>query len=112
MAGMAEAFTYGFKAGLDMETVLGVVSTGAAGSVALSALGPRVLKGDFEPGFFIEHFIKDMTIAASEAVKMNLDLPALGMTLQRYVEASEKGMGRKGTQGLCKSVAEKNGVEL
>ena len=112
MVGMAEAFTYGLKAGLDMETVLGVVSTGAAGSAALSALGPRVLKGDFEPGFFIEHFIKDMAIAANEAGKMNLDLPGLTMTLQRYIEAAEKGMNRKGTQGLCKSVAEINGVKL
>ncbi|MCK5114694.1 MAG: NAD(P)-dependent oxidoreductase [Phycisphaerae bacterium] len=112
MVGIAEAFTYGAKAGLDMQTVLGVVSTGAAGSAALSVLGPRVLKGDFEPGFFIDHFVKDMTIAAEQAEKMHLNLPGLVATLQRYIETTEQGMGKKGTQGLCKSVAENNGVQL
>ena len=111
MTGMAEAFTYGLKAGLDMETVLGVVSTGAAGSAGLSALGPRVLKGDFEPGFIIEHFIKDMGIALSEAEAMGLRLPGLAMTKQRYEDTAADLPG-KGTHALCKAVADANGVRL
>ncbi len=112
MTGMAEAFTYGFKAGLDMQTVLDVVSTGAAGSAGLSGLGPRVLGGDFEPGFFIEHYIKDMAIAVKEAEAMGLDLAGLTTTLDRYRHAAEQGLARKGTQALCKTVAEANGVAL
>ncbi|NQU75375.1 MAG: NAD(P)-dependent oxidoreductase [Planctomycetes bacterium] len=112
MTGMAEAFTYGLKAGLDMETVLGVVGSGAAGSAGLSALGPRVLKGDFEPGFIIEHYIKDMAIALAEAEAMGLDLPGLALTKRRYEQAAASGLARKGTQALCKAVAEKNGLRF
>ena len=112
MAGMAEAFAYGVGAGLDMETVMSVVSRGAAGSAGLSALGPRVLKGDFEPGFFVEHFIKDMNIALDESEAMGLDLPALALAKRRYEEAAAAGLGRKGTQALCKVVAEMNGLTL
>jgi len=112
MTGMAEAFTYGRKAGLDMQTVFDVVSTGAAGSAGLTGLGPRVLNDDFEPGFFIEHYIKDMGIALAEAEAMGLDLPALALTKQRYDAAAAAGLGRKGTQALCKTVAEANGVTL
>ena len=112
MTGMAEAFTYGHKAALDMQTVFDVVSTGAAGSACLTGLGPRVLKGDFEPGFFIEHYIKDMGIALAEAEAMGLDLPALALTKQRYDAAAAAGLGRKGTQALCKTVADANGVTL
>ena len=67
MVGVCEALLYGHKAGLDLNTVLKSVSTGAAGSKALEVLAPRILKGDFEPGFFVEHFIKDMSIALDEA---------------------------------------------
>lgn len=112
MQGVAEAIVYGRKAGLDMETVLGVVSTGAAGSAALSALGPRVLKGDFEPGFIVEHFVKDMGIALKEAGEMSLDLPALALAKQRYDRVVAEGLGRKGTQALAKSTADHNGVGL
>lgn len=112
MQGIAEALTYGRKAELDMETVLSVVSTGAAGSSCLTNLGPRVLKGDFEPGFIIEHFVKDMGIALKEADAMDLDLPALSLGKQRYDKTIEEGMGRKGTQALAKSTAQANKVEL
>jgi 3-hydroxyisobutyrate dehydrogenase len=95
-----------------METVLSVVSTGAAGSAGLSALGPRVLKGDFEPGFFIEHYIKDMGIALREAERMGIKLDSLALAKKRYDQAAEMGLGRKGTQALCKTIAEQNGVKM
>ena len=84
--GVCEALLYGHKAGLDMNTVLKSVSTGAAGSKALEVLAPRMLKGDFEPGFFVEHFIKDMGIALAEAEKQNLEIqPVSGEDLQAMV---------------------------
>src|SRR5438094_7927113 len=84
MVGVCEALLYGHKAGLDMNTVLKSVSSGAAGSKALEVLAPRMLKGDFEPGFFVEHFIKDMGIALAEAERMNLALPGLALVQQLY----------------------------
>ena len=112
MMGMAEAFTYGPAAGLDMRKVLGVVGTGAAGSAALNNLGPRVLEGDFEPGFIIEHFVKDMEIALKEAGRLRLDLPALRLARELYHRSAEAHLNRKGTQALCKHVAEHNHVPL
>jgi 3-hydroxyisobutyrate dehydrogenase len=100
MVGVCEALLYGFKAGLDMNTVLKSVSTGAAGSKALEVLAPRMLKGDFEPGFFVEHFIKDMGIALAEAERMNLALPGLALVKQLYEAVRAQGYGRKGTQAL------------
>jgi len=112
MMGMAEAFTYGRAAGLDLRTVLDVVGTGAAGSSALANLGPRVLAGDFEPGFIMDHFIKDMQIALQDAGARQLDLPALRLAADLYRRAAESDLGRKGTQALCKSVADHNRVPL
>jgi 3-hydroxyisobutyrate dehydrogenase len=100
MVGLCEALLYGHKAGLDLNTVLKSVSTGAAGSKALEVLAPRMLKGDFEPGFFVEHFIKDMGIALAEAERMNLALPGLALVKQLYEAVRAQGLGRKGTQAL------------
>jgi 3-hydroxyisobutyrate dehydrogenase len=100
MVGVCEALLYGFKAGLDMNTVLKSVSTGAAGSKALEVLAPRMLKADFEPGFFVEHFLKDMGIALAEAERMNLALPGLALVKQLYEAVRAQGYGRKGTQAL------------
>jgi 3-hydroxyisobutyrate dehydrogenase len=100
MIGMCEALLYGHKAGLDLNTVLKSVSTGAANSKALEVLAPRILKGDFEPGFFVEHFIKDMSIALDEAQRMNLSLPGLALVKQMYLALQAQGYGRKGTQAL------------
>ncbi|OAI40677.1 oxidoreductase [Planctomycetaceae bacterium SCGC AG-212-D15] len=100
MIGLCEALLYGYKAGLDMETVFKSVAVGAAGSKALEVLGPRVLKRDFEPGFYVEHFIKDMGIALSEAERMNIALPGLGLVKQLYEAVRAQGWGRKGTQAL------------
>ena len=100
MIAVCEGLLYGHKAGLDLETVLKSVSVGAAGSKALEVLGPRMLARNFEPGFYVEHFIKDMGIALAEAEKMNLCLPGLGLAKQLYEAVRAQGFGRKGTQAL------------
>jgi 3-hydroxyisobutyrate dehydrogenase len=100
MVAVCEGLLYGYKAGLDLETVFKSVSVGAAGSKALEVLGPRILRRDFEPGFYVEHFIKDMGIALAEAEKMNLCLPGLGLAKQLYEAVRAQGYGRKGTQAL------------
>lgn len=102
MIGVCESLAYGIKAGLDIEKVLQSISTGAAGSWSLSNLGPRILKGDLEPGFYIKHFIKDMKIALDEAERMGLDLPGLKLSKQLYETLLEQGYGDKGTQALIK----------
>lgn len=100
MVGVCEALLYAFKAGLDVPTVLQSVGSGAAGSWSLNNLGPRIVKRDFEPGFFVEHFIKDMGIALAEAERMNLCLPGLALAKQLYEAVRAQGYGRKGTQAL------------
>jgi 3-hydroxyisobutyrate dehydrogenase len=110
MIGLCEALLYGHKAGLSLETVFKSVSVGAAGSKALEILGPRILRGDFEPGFYVEHFIKDMGIALQEAEKMNLALPGLGLVKQLYESVRALGYGRKGTQALMLALEAMNAV--
>lgn len=100
MVSMCEGLLYGYKAGLDLETVFKSVSVGAAGSKALEVLGPRIMARNFEPGFYVEHFIKDMGIALAEAKKMNIALPGLALANQLYLALQAQGYGRKGTQAL------------
>ncbi len=100
MIGVCESLLYGYKAGLDLHVVLQSISSGAAGCWTLDNLAPRMLERNFDPGFFIEHFIKDMGIALEEAVRMGLDLKGLALALDLYRKASELGHGRKGTHGL------------
>jgi 3-hydroxyisobutyrate dehydrogenase len=100
MVSLCEGLLYGYKAGLDLETVFKSVSVGAAGSKALEVLGPRIMARNFEPGFYVEHFIKDMGIALAEAKRMNLALPGLGLAHQLYIALQAQGYGRKGTQAL------------
>jgi 3-hydroxyisobutyrate dehydrogenase len=100
MIGVCEALLYGYKAGLNLETVMQSVSVGAAGSWSLSNLGPRIMARNFEPGFFVEHFIKDMGIALAEAERMNLALPGLALAKQLYEAVRAQGYGRKGTHAL------------
>ena len=103
MIGICEALIYAKNSRLDPEQVLKSVSTGAAASWCLSNLVPRILKGDFEPGFYVEHFIKDMEIALAESATMMIDLPGLELAHSLYVcLRDELGMGRKGTQALIK----------
>jgi 3-hydroxyisobutyrate dehydrogenase len=111
MIAVCEGLLYGYKAGLDLETVLKSVSVGAAGSKALEVLGPRMLARNFEPGFYVEHFIKDMGIALAEAEKMNLALPGLALAKQLYEAVRAQGMGRKGTQALLVALETINNVK-
>lgn len=102
MIGVSEAMAYAVKSGLDPETVLKSISSGAAGSWSLSNLAPRMIGGNFEPGFYIKHFIKDMTIALEEAEKMGMEAPGLTLTLSLYKELAEQGEENSGTQALYK----------
>lgn len=98
MIAVSEAILYAQHAGLDPDHVLQSISSGAAGSWSLSNLVPRMLKGDFEPGFYVKHFIKDMRIAKESAVEMNLPTPGLDLALAMYEELAERGLADKGTQ--------------
>ena len=111
MVGVCEALLYAHKAGLDPETVLKSVSSGAAGSWSLSNLAPRMIAGDFEPGFFVEHFLKDMGIALAESRRMGLAMPGLALAEQLYRAVEARGMGRKGTQALVLALADLSRVD-
>ncbi|MCH1623970.1 NAD(P)-dependent oxidoreductase [Ferdinandcohnia quinoae] len=102
MIGVCEAIAYAKKSGLDPEQVLRSISTGAAGSWSLSNLAPRMIADNFEPGFFIKHFIKDMGIALEEAKLMGMEVPGLELAKKLYDELAEKGEGDSGTQALYK----------
>jgi 3-hydroxyisobutyrate dehydrogenase len=111
MVGVCEALLYAYKAGLDLETVLESVAPGAAGSWSLTNYAPRMLKGDFEPGFLVEHFVKDMGIALAEARRMNLAMPGLALAEQLYVALMAQGKGRKGTHSLILALAALSNVD-
>jgi 3-hydroxyisobutyrate dehydrogenase len=100
MVAVCEGLMYGYKAGLDLETVFKSVSVGAAGSKALEVLGPRIMARNFEPGFYVEHFIKDMGIALEESKRMGIAMPGLSLANQLYVALQAQGWGRKGTHAL------------
>ncbi|MEH7382336.1 NAD(P)-dependent oxidoreductase [Bacillus sp. JJ1533] len=102
MIGVVEAMVYAKKSGLNPETVLKSISTGAAGSWSLSNLAPRMIAGNFEPGFFIKHFIKDMGIALEEAKAMGMETPGLELAKKMYDELAENGEENSGTQAICK----------
>lgn len=104
MIGVCEGMLYAQKAGLDTDTVLQSVTSGAAGSWALQNLAPRFLKGDLEPGFFIEHFVKDMGIALEESKRMGLQMPGLTLAHELYTRLVDQGYGRNGTQALIKAL--------
>jgi 3-hydroxyisobutyrate dehydrogenase len=111
MIGVCEALLYGYKAGLDLETVLESVAGGAAGSWSLSNYGPRMLAGNLDPGFMVEHFVKDMGIALAEARRMNLSLPGLALAEQLYVALTAQGHGRKGTHSLILALASLSDID-
>jgi len=110
MIGMVEALLYTWKAGLGMEAMIDIVGKGAASSWSLNNLGRRIARGDFKPGFYIKHFVKDMGIALQEARRMNLSLPGLALVNQFYLSAQALGMEELGTQGLYKVLATMNGA--
>jgi 3-hydroxyisobutyrate dehydrogenase len=100
MIGVCEAMLYGAKAGLDMEKMVGTISKGAAGCWTLDNLAPRIIKKDYDPGFFVDHFIKDMGIALEEAARMGIALPGLALVHQLYLAVQASGHGMDGTQAL------------
>jgi 3-hydroxyisobutyrate dehydrogenase len=110
MISVCEALLYAKKAGLNLETVLQSVTPGAAGSWSLSNLGPRIIARNFEPGFFVEHFIKDMGIALAEAERMNLCLPGLALAKQLYEAVRAQGLARKGTHALMLALEHLNNI--
>ncbi len=100
MVGVCESLVYATRAGLDLETMLTSIRSGAAGCWTLENLAPRVIRRNFDPGFLVEHFIKDMGIALDEARRMKLALPGLALVHQLYVAVQAQGHGRGGTQSL------------
>jgi len=110
MIGVCESLVYGAKAGLDLETMLSSIKSGAAGCWTLENLAPRVLKRNFDPGFLVEHFIKDMGIALAEARRMHLALPGLALVQQLYVAVQAQGHGRKGTHALVLALEHLSGI--
>ena len=110
MVGVCEALLYGAKAGLDLEIMLSTISKGAAGCWSLDNLAPRVLKRNFDPGFFVEHFIKDMGIALDEAKRMGISLPGLSLVHQLYLATQAQGHGRLGTHALMLALEQLSGV--
>jgi len=110
MIGVCESLLYGMKAGLDPERMLASISKGAAACWTLDNLAPRILKRNFEPGFFVDHFIKDMGIVLDEAKRMNLVLPGLSLVHQLYISVKAKGLGDKGTQALMLALEELSAI--
>lgn len=102
MIGVVESLLYAKRAGLNLESVIEVIGSGAAGSWSINNLGPRIVKGDFDPGFYIKHFVKDMGIALEEAKQLKLTLPGLALVNQFYQAAIAQGLENLGTQGLFK----------
>ena len=102
MMGVCEAVAYAKKSGLDPERVLASISGGAAGSWSLSNLAPRILAGNFAPGFFVKHFIKDMRIALEEAGRMGMETPGLTQAFALYEELAAEGYENDGTHALFK----------
>ena len=111
MIGVCEALIYGQRAGLDLETVLRSVGSGAAGSWSLTNLGPRIIDNNFDPGFFVEHFVKDLGIALAESRRMGLAMPGLALAEQLYLSVQAQGWGKRGTHALALALAELSGFD-
>jgi len=111
MIGVCEGLLYGHKAGLDLEKVMQSVASGAAGSWSLSNLGTRIIANNFDPGFFVEHFIKDMGIALDESKRMGLSMPGLALAHQLYLALQAQGHGRDGTHALHLALASLAGID-
>lgn len=111
MMGVCESLIYALKSGLNPESVLVSISSGAAGSWSLSNLAPKMISRNFEPGFYIKHFIKDMRIAVQEAERMGLELPALRLSLGLFESLAEKGYQDKGTHALIIQYEDNNAKE-
>ncbi len=104
MIGVCESLLYGYRAGLDLEVMLSSISGGAAACWSLENLAPRVLRREFDTGFFVEHFLKDMEIALREARQMGIVLPGLALVHQMYLSVAANGGKRLGTQALMRTL--------
>ena len=102
MISVAESLKFAKEVGLDLESFFRTVSTGSGGSFSMTSYAPRILKGDYEPGSFVHHFIKDMKLALEECEKMNIKLPGLETTYKVYNELEEKVRKTNGTQAIAK----------
>jgi 3-hydroxyisobutyrate dehydrogenase len=111
MVGICEALLYGYRAGLDLDRVLESITPGAAASWSLANLAPRIIANRFEPGFFVEHFIKDMGIALEESRRMGLALPGLALVQQLYLSLAAQGHARDGTHALELALASMSGID-
>ncbi|MDQ1432347.1 MAG: 3-hydroxyisobutyrate dehydrogenase [Actinomycetota bacterium] len=111
MVAVSEALLYAYRAGLDVEQVLVSVASGAAGSWALANLGPRIIAGNFAPGFLVDHLVKDLGIALAEAERSRLALPGLALARQLYIALQAQGRGRDGTQTLVHALASLSGLD-
>jgi 3-hydroxyisobutyrate dehydrogenase len=109
MIGVCEGLMYAGAAGLDSLRVIESVGSGAAGSWTINNLGPRMVRGDFKPGFYVEHFIKDLQIAVEEAERMDLSLPGLSLARRLYEQVAAHGHGRLGTQALLLAMRQMSG---
>jgi 3-hydroxyisobutyrate dehydrogenase len=112
MIGVCESLLYGYKAGLDLETMLSSISSGAAACWILNNTAPRILQRNFDPGFFVEHFIKDMGIALDEARAMSIALPGLALVNQLYLAVKAQGHGKLGTQALMLALEQLANTEV
>jgi 3-hydroxyisobutyrate dehydrogenase len=112
MVSLCESLIYAYRTGANLERIITSVASGAAGSWSLSNLGPRILKGDFQPGFYVEHFLKDLGIALDESRRMGLKLVGVEVCEQLYRSLKEQGDGRLGTQSLIRGIARLNNIPL
>lgn len=112
MIGVCESLLYAYKAGLDLDTLLQSVRGGSAACWSLDNLAPRILKNNYDPGFFVDHFVKDMGLALEEERRMELKLPGLELAHSLYRHVQALGYGRKGTHALMLALAEMSNVKF
>ena len=112
MVGVCESLVYGYKAGLNLETMLASITTGAAACWTLTNLAPRILRRNFNPGFLVDHFLKDMGIALDEAAQMGLALPGLALVQQLYLAVQSQGHGKSGTHALILALERLSNTEI
>jgi 3-hydroxyisobutyrate dehydrogenase len=112
MVGVCESLVYGYKAGLNLETMLASITTGAATCWTLTNLAPRILRRNFNPGFLVDHFLKDMGIALDEAARMDLALPGLALVQQLYLAVQSQGHGKLGTHALILALERLSNMEI
>ena len=108
MIGVCESLLYASRLGLDEQSVIDIIGKGSASSWLINNLGPKIVSGDYKPGFLVEHFIKDMGIALEEAAACDLSLPGLSLIRQLYIAAKGQGHGRMGTQALILALRKLN----